>query len=73
VFAGQEDGTEPLFDALHFDHYLRQMLLDDWDLTVAATELLLGRPLPDLLKAHGLKATLTPEGVFRLERREEPA
>jgi Fe-S-cluster containining protein len=71
--AGQEDGTEPLFDALHFDHYLRQMLLDDWDLTVAATELLLGRPLPELLKAHGLKATLTPEGVFRLERREEPA
>jgi Fe-S-cluster containining protein len=71
--AGQEEATEPLFDALHFDHYLRKMLLDDWGLTEAATEFLLGRPLPEFLKAHGLKATLTPEGVFRLELKEEPA
>jgi Fe-S-cluster containining protein len=71
--AGQEDSTEPLFDALHFDLHLRQMLLNDWDLSTAATEFLLGRPLPEFLKAHGLKATLTPEGVFRLEMREEPA
>jgi Fe-S-cluster containining protein len=71
--AGQEEAAEPLFDALHFDLHLRQMLLNDWDLSTAATEFLLGRPLPEFLKAHGLKATLTPEGVFRLEMREEPA
>jgi Fe-S-cluster containining protein len=69
--AGQEDAAEPLFDALHFDHYLRQMLLKDWELTPAATELLLGRPLPKFLKTQGLTATLTPEGVFRLERRAQ--
>lgn len=68
--AGEEDATEPLFDALHFDHYLRKMLMDDWGLTAAATELLLGRPLPEFLQAHGLAAHLTPEGVFRLERRD---
>ncbi len=68
--AGREEGTEPLFDALHFDHYLRQMLLHDWELTVQATELLLGRPLDEFLKARGLAAVLTPEGVFRLEVKE---
>jgi Fe-S-cluster containining protein len=67
---GQEEAAEPLFEALHFDHYLRQMLLDDWELSPAAIELLLGRPLTEFLKGHGLAATLTPEGVFRLEPRE---
>ena len=43
--AGQEAAGDVLFEALHFDHYLRQMLIDDWDLTPAATEFLLGRPL----------------------------
>lgn len=69
--AGKEEAGDALFEALHFDHYLRQMLLTDWELTPAATELLLGRPLPEFLRAHGLTATLTPEGVFRLERRPE--
>lgn len=68
--AGQEEAGETLFEALHFDHYLRQLLLGDWGLTAAATELLLGRPLTEFLRAHGLSATLTPEGVFRLSRRE---
>jgi hypothetical protein len=58
---------------LHFDHYLRQLLIDDWALTPAATELLLGRPLSDFLETYGLLATLTPEGVFRVELRQEPA
>jgi Fe-S-cluster containining protein len=70
--AGREEGGDALFEALHFDHYLRQMLQDEWGLTPAAAELLLGRPLPEFLRAHGLVATLTPEGVFRLERREGP-
>jgi Fe-S-cluster containining protein len=68
--AGQVEAGDDLFEALHFDHYLRQMLLSDWGLTEAATELLLGRPLTEFLKDHGLRATLNPEGVFRLERRE---
>jgi len=68
--AGQEEAAESLFEALHFDHYLRQMLLGDWELSPAAIELLLGRPLAEFLKGHGLAATLTPEGVFRLEPRE---
>ena len=67
---GPEETAAPLFEALHFDHYLRQMLLDDWELSPAAIELLLGRPLVEFLKGHGLAATLTPEGVFRLEPRE---
>jgi len=71
--AGQEEEAESLFEALHFDHYLRQMLLGDWELSPAAIELLLGRPLAEFLKGHGLAATLTPEGVFRLEPRREPA
>ncbi len=69
--AGQEKAGDPLFEALHFDHYLRQMLLNDWGLTPAATELLLGRPLTEFLKTHGLNAILTPEGVFRLDPRGE--
>lgn len=69
--AGREEGGEPLFEALHFDHYLRQMLLQEWGLTPAATELLLGRPLTAFLRSQGLKAILTPDGVFRLEPREQ--
>lgn len=67
--AGEAEAAEPLFEALHFDHYLRQMLLTDWGLTNAATEFLLGRPLTEFLKALGLRATFTSEGVFRLEAR----
>jgi hypothetical protein len=70
---GKEEAGDALFEALHFDHYLRQMLIDDWELTPAATELLLGRPLGQFLETYGLNATLTPEGVFRLESRQEPA
>lgn len=71
--AGREEAVEVLFEALHFDHYLREMLAKDWGLMVAATELLLGRPLPEFLKSYGLKANLTPEGVFKLEWQEQPA
>jgi Fe-S-cluster containining protein len=67
VGSGREQAGEALFEALHFDHYLRQMLIDDWELTPAATKLLLGRPLSDFLETYGIHATLTPEGVFRLE------
>ncbi|MEW6387382.1 MAG: YkgJ family cysteine cluster protein [Thermodesulfobacteriota bacterium] len=67
--AGREEAGDYLFEALHFDHYLRQMLLDDWELTPAATELILGRPLPEFLRALGYQATLTPEGTFRVEVR----
>ncbi len=70
--AGREEAGDVLFEALHFDHYLRQMLLTDWELTPEATDLLLGRPLPEFVQAHGLTATLTPEGVFRLARCAEP-
>jgi Fe-S-cluster containining protein len=68
--AGREEAGNPLFEALHFDHYLRQMLMEDWGVSAAATELLLGRPLPEFLRDLGLTARLTPEGVFHLERRE---
>jgi len=68
--AGREEASETLFEALHFDHYLRQMLISDWELTPAATELLLGRPVTAFLETQGIIATLTPEGVFKLERRE---
>jgi Fe-S-cluster containining protein len=71
--AGREEAGDALFEALHFDHYLRQMLLDDWGLTPEATELLLGRPLTEFLRTLGVKATLTPEGVFRLEAVQESA
>jgi Fe-S-cluster containining protein len=71
--AGNEAAGDDLFEALHFDHYLRRMLVDDWELTPEATELLLGRPLSDFLETLGVSAILTPEGVFRLEARPEPA
>jgi Fe-S-cluster containining protein len=71
--AGREEAGDALFEALHFDHYLRQMLLDDWGLTSEATELMLGRPLTEFLRTLGVKATLTPEGVFRLEAGQESA
>jgi Fe-S-cluster containining protein len=70
---GEAGADDALFEALHFDHYLRQLLIDDWELTPAATELLLGRPLGEFLETYGVHATLTPEGVFRLEARQEPA
>jgi Fe-S-cluster containining protein len=70
VLAGNEAAADKLFEALHFDHYLRQMLLKEWELSPAATELLLGRSLADFLNSLGLKAVLTPEGVFQLEPRK---
>ena len=70
--AGNEAAGDALFEALHFDHYLRQMLIDDWEMTPEATEFLLGRPLSDFLESLGLNVTLTPEGVFSLSPRQEP-
>jgi Fe-S-cluster containining protein len=67
---GQEEAGDFLFNALHFDHHLRQMLLTEWELSTAATEMLLGRSLTDFLRDLGFKAILTPEGVFRVEPRE---
>ncbi|MEJ5330763.1 MAG: YkgJ family cysteine cluster protein [Desulfobaccales bacterium] len=67
---GDETAAESLFEALHFDHYLREMLTREWGLSPAATELLLGRPLTTFLSGLGIRATLTPEGVFRLEPKE---
>jgi Fe-S-cluster containining protein len=67
---GQEAASDALFEALHFDHYLRQMLIDDWDLSPEATEFILGRPLRQFLQDCGVNATLTSEGVFRLEPRQ---
>jgi hypothetical protein len=66
---GEENpaASEALFDMLHFDHYLRQMLLQEWEVPLAALDFLLGRPLPQVLRQFGLKATMTPEGVFQLE------
>jgi Fe-S-cluster containining protein len=63
---GREEAGETLFETLHFDHYLRQMLKQEWGMTAETTELILGRPLTRFLKDLGVKATLTPEGVFRL-------
>jgi len=67
----QDAAGEALFDALHFDHYLRQMLQDEWELSPAATEFILGRPLTQFLRDHGINAALTPEGTFRLTPRCE--
>jgi Fe-S-cluster containining protein len=64
---GEEEAGDVLFDALHFDHHLRQMLLKDWELSPAAAEILLGRSLADFVRGLGFKTTLTPEGVFRVE------
>ena len=47
--------------------------MDDWELTPEAVEFLLGRPLSGFLETLGLSASLTPEGVFQLELRREPA
>ena len=47
------------------------MLQQEWELSEAATELLLGRPLTRFLKDHGIKAALTPEGTFKLTPRNE--
>jgi Fe-S-cluster containining protein len=73
VGAGDEAAGDTLFEALHFDHYLRRMLMDDWGLTCEATEFILGRPLSEFLETLGLEATLTPEGVFSVAPRQEPA
>ena len=73
VGAGNEAAGDALFEALHFDHYLRQMLIDDWGLTAGATEFVLGRPLSQFLESFGLNVTLTPEGVFSLSPGQEPA
>ncbi len=69
--AGREETAGALFEALHFDHYLRRMLIHEWEVSPAATELLLGRPVTEFLEAQGVDAILTPEGVFRLVRRED--
>lgn len=69
--AEPEAASEALFDALHFDHYLRKMLQEEWEMSPAATEFLLGRPLTQFLKDHGVNASLTPEGTFRLTPRGE--
>ncbi len=68
---GEAEAGDLLFEALHFDHHLRQMLLKDWGLSTAATEILLGRSLVDFLQALGVKATLTPEGVFTIRPRNQ--
>jgi Fe-S-cluster containining protein len=73
VGAGDAEAGDALFEALHFDHYLRRLLMDEWELTPGATEFILGRPLSEFLETLGLIATLTPEGVFSLSPRQEPA
>ena len=62
------EASEALFDMLHFDHYLRQMLLQDWEVPPGALDFLLGRPLTQVIRQFGLKATMTTDGVFQLER-----
>ena len=69
VAAGKEEAGEAVFEALHFDHYLRKMFQEEWGMTPAVTELILGRPVIRLLKDLGFQATLTPEGVFHLTPR----
>ncbi|MEW6659030.1 MAG: YkgJ family cysteine cluster protein [Thermodesulfobacteriota bacterium] len=66
-----EAAGEILFDALHFDHYLRQMLQEEWELSPGAMDFILGRPLTQYLRDHGINASLTPEGTFRLTPRCE--
>jgi Fe-S-cluster containining protein len=66
---GREEPGDALFEALHFDHHLRQMLLKEWGLGAAAVDMLLGRSLSDFLRDLGFKASLSPEGVFRVEPR----
>ena len=62
------EASEALFDMLHFDHYLRQMLLQDWEIPPGALDFLLGRPLAQVIRQFGLKATMTQDGVFQLEK-----
>jgi Fe-S-cluster containining protein len=69
VSAGQEEASEPLFEALHFDHYLRKMLQEEWGLAPGVIEMVLGRPVTRFLKDLGFQATLTAEGVFKLTPR----
>jgi len=71
VAAGREEAGEALFEALHFDHYLREMFQKEWGLSKEVTELILGRPVTRFLRDMGFQATLTPEGVFRLSPRCE--
>jgi Fe-S-cluster containining protein len=66
---GREEASEALFEALHFDHYLRKMFQEEWGMTPAATELILGRPITRFLKDMGFHATLSPEGVFHITPR----
>ena len=63
----QDEASAALFDMLHFDHYLRQLLLTDWEIPAGALDFLLGRPLTQLLPQFGLQAEMTAAGVFRLE------
>ncbi len=67
LLAQEEEASKKLFEMLHFDHYLRQMLLREWKVQPAAVEFLLGRPLGQMLRHFGIKAEMTAEGVFRLE------
>jgi Fe-S-cluster containining protein len=60
--------SEALFDMLHFDHYLRQMLVQEWEIPPGALDFLLGRPLSQVIRQFGLKAAMSPEGVFQLEQ-----
>jgi Fe-S-cluster containining protein len=69
VAAGREEASEAIFEALHFDHYLRKMFQEEWGLSPEVTELILGRPVTRFLKDMGFQATLTPEGVFHLTPR----
>ena len=69
VAAGSEAASEVIFETLHFDHYLRKTLQEDWGLTPATIELILGRPVTRFLKELGFQATLTPEGVFHITPR----
>lgn len=63
----QAEASETLFDMLHFDHYLRQTLLTEWEIPAGAMDFLLGRPLPQILRHFGLQAQMTAEGVFQLQ------
>jgi Fe-S-cluster containining protein len=69
IAAGKEEASEALFEALHFDHYLRKMLQEEWGLAPGAIELILGRPVTRFLKDRGFQATLTAEGVFKITPR----
>jgi len=69
VAAGREQAGEAIFEALHFDHYLREMFQKEWGLSKEVTELILGRPVTRFFKDMGFQVTLTPEGVFRLTPR----